>query len=86
MACAFFITYRFFIRAPLKTSRCLFLDFPSLFITHSFASLIYENGNVLLKLGYDLAQGYGVARPMLASDIPEWIIAYQLSDYRVQDK
>lgn len=44
------------------------------------------HGKILLKLGCDLAQGYGIARPMPASDIPEWIIAYQPSDYRVQDK
>ena len=32
-----------------------------------------EHGTVLLKLGCELAQGYGIARPMPASDIPKWI-------------
>ena len=32
-----------------------------------------EHGTILLQLGCDLAQGYGIARPMPASDIPTWI-------------
>jgi diguanylate cyclase (GGDEF)-like protein/PAS domain S-box-containing protein len=32
-----------------------------------------EHGTALLQLGCDLAQGYGIARPMPASDIPVWI-------------
>ncbi|UCX04931.1 sensor domain-containing protein [Shewanella glacialimarina] len=32
-----------------------------------------EHGTVLLQLGCELAQGYGIARPMPASDIPAWI-------------
>jgi diguanylate cyclase (GGDEF)-like protein/PAS domain S-box-containing protein len=32
-----------------------------------------DHGNTLLQLGCDLAQGYGIARPMPASDIPTWI-------------
>ena len=32
-----------------------------------------EHGVVLLKLGCELAQGYGIAKPMQASDIPVWI-------------
>ena len=32
-----------------------------------------EHGTVLLQLGCELAQGYGIARPMPASDIPSWI-------------
>jgi diguanylate cyclase (GGDEF)-like protein len=32
-----------------------------------------EHGTVLLQLGCELAQGYGIARPMPASDIPTWI-------------
>jgi diguanylate cyclase (GGDEF)-like protein/PAS domain S-box-containing protein len=32
-----------------------------------------EHGTALLKLGCDLAQGYGIARPMPAEDIPAWI-------------
>jgi len=32
-----------------------------------------ENGNALLQLGCELAQGYGIAGPMPARDIPTWI-------------
>jgi diguanylate cyclase (GGDEF)-like protein/PAS domain S-box-containing protein len=32
-----------------------------------------EHGTALLKLGCELAQGYGIARPMPASDIPSWV-------------
>jgi EAL domain-containing protein (putative c-di-GMP-specific phosphodiesterase class I) len=32
-----------------------------------------EHGTVLLQLGCELAQGYGIAKPMLASDIPAWV-------------
>ena len=32
-----------------------------------------EHGTTLLQLGCELAQGYGIARPMPASDIPTWI-------------
>jgi diguanylate cyclase (GGDEF)-like protein/PAS domain S-box-containing protein len=32
-----------------------------------------EHGSTLLELGCELAQGYGIARPMPASDIPAWI-------------
>jgi EAL domain-containing protein (putative c-di-GMP-specific phosphodiesterase class I) len=32
-----------------------------------------EHGIILLQLGCDLAQGYGIARPMPASDIPAWV-------------
>ena len=32
-----------------------------------------EHGTELLQLGCDLAQGYGIARPMPASEIPAWI-------------
>lgn len=31
-----------------------------------------EHGMVLLQLGCDLAQGYGIARPMPGADIPAW--------------
>ena len=31
------------------------------------------HGTVLLGLGCELAQGYGIARPMPASDIPDWV-------------
>jgi diguanylate cyclase (GGDEF)-like protein/PAS domain S-box-containing protein len=32
-----------------------------------------EHGLVLLQLGCDLAQGYGIARPMPAAQLPDWI-------------
>ncbi|QSB00891.1 EAL domain-containing protein [Methylomonas sp. EFPC1] len=32
-----------------------------------------EHGLLLLKLGCDNAQGYGIARPMPAADLPAWI-------------
>lgn len=38
------------------------------------------HGIALLKLGCELAQGYGIARPMPASDIPKW-----LSNWKVYD-
>ncbi|ABD83178.1 EAL domain-containing protein [Saccharophagus degradans] len=31
-----------------------------------------EQGEKLLTLGCDLAQGYGIARPMAAEHVPEW--------------
>jgi EAL domain-containing protein (putative c-di-GMP-specific phosphodiesterase class I) len=36
-----------------------------------------EHGTALLQLGCDLAQGYGIANPMQASDIPAWINNWQ---------
>ena len=32
-----------------------------------------EHGTALLQLGCELAQGYGIARPMPANDIPAWM-------------
>ena len=32
-----------------------------------------EHGGLLLKLGCDLAQGYGIARPMPADELPGWV-------------
>ena len=39
-----------------------------------------EQGVALLKLGCELAQGYGIARPMTAGDIPEWISNWKADD------
>ena len=36
-----------------------------------------EHGTALLKLGCELAQGYGIAKPMLASEIPVWVNNWQ---------
>jgi EAL domain-containing protein (putative c-di-GMP-specific phosphodiesterase class I) len=32
-----------------------------------------EHGAALLKLGCNLAQGYGIAKPMPGSDFPTWV-------------
>ncbi len=32
-----------------------------------------EHGEILLRLGCELAQGYAVARPMPASEVPQWV-------------
>lgn len=32
-----------------------------------------EHGSALLQIGCELAQGYGIAKPMPANDIPAWI-------------
>jgi diguanylate cyclase (GGDEF)-like protein/PAS domain S-box-containing protein len=36
-----------------------------------------EHGTRLLELGCELAQGYGIARPMPACDIPDWVNNWQ---------
>jgi diguanylate cyclase (GGDEF)-like protein/PAS domain S-box-containing protein len=36
-----------------------------------------EHGERLLRLGCELAQGYGIARPMPASELPAWITTWQ---------
>jgi len=36
-----------------------------------------EQGITLIRLGCSLGQGYGIARPMPASDIPGWVSAWQ---------
>jgi diguanylate cyclase (GGDEF)-like protein/PAS domain S-box-containing protein len=36
-----------------------------------------EHGALLLRLGCELAQGYGIARPMPARDLPAWAAAWQ---------
>jgi len=36
-----------------------------------------DHGNMLLRLGCNLAQGYGIARPMMAVDLPGWIAAWR---------
>jgi len=34
------------------------------------------HGHMLLRLGCDLAQGYGIARPMPAQDLPDWAASW----------
>ncbi|MFT3963695.1 MAG: EAL domain-containing protein [Propionivibrio sp.] len=36
-----------------------------------------EHGELLLRLGCDLAQGYGIARPMPAGELPAWIATWR---------
>ncbi len=36
-----------------------------------------EHGELLLRLGCDLAQGYGIARPMPADELPGWIAGWR---------
>lgn len=35
------------------------------------------HGNLLLQLGCDMAQGYGIARPMPAHEMPAWAMAWR---------
>jgi diguanylate cyclase (GGDEF)-like protein/PAS domain S-box-containing protein len=44
-----------------------------------------EHGTALLQLGCHLAQGYGIAKPMPASDIPTWISGWK-PDVSWQDR
>ncbi len=36
-----------------------------------------EQGVMLMRLGCDLAQGYGIARPMSGDSLPEWVRQFQ---------
>jgi hypothetical protein len=36
-----------------------------------------EHGAMLLQLGCELAQGYGIARPMPAHELPAWSVAWR---------
>jgi EAL domain-containing protein (putative c-di-GMP-specific phosphodiesterase class I) len=38
------------------------------------------HGVALLQLGCELAQGYGIARPMPAGDIPDWVSNWKADD------
>jgi diguanylate cyclase (GGDEF)-like protein/PAS domain S-box-containing protein len=37
-----------------------------------------EHETLLLSIGCSQAQGYGIARPMPAADLPAWVMAYEL--------
>jgi len=39
-----------------------------------------EHGTALLQLGCELAQGYGIAKPMPASDFPTWLREWKADD------
>ncbi|MCC6757443.1 MAG: EAL domain-containing protein, partial [Arenimonas sp.] len=36
-----------------------------------------EHGRVLLELGCQLGQGYSIAKPMPASQLPDWLRTWQ---------
>ena len=36
-----------------------------------------EHGSMLLQLGCELAQGYGIARPMPAHELPAWVASWK---------
>jgi diguanylate cyclase (GGDEF)-like protein len=36
-----------------------------------------EHGLMLMRLGCDIAQGYGIARPMPAAEVPNWVTHYR---------
>ncbi len=36
-----------------------------------------EHGELLLRLGCDLAQGFGIARPMPAAELPNWLATWR---------
>jgi len=36
-----------------------------------------EHGSMLLQLGCELAQGFGIAPPMLAQEIPAWVLTWR---------
>jgi EAL domain-containing protein (putative c-di-GMP-specific phosphodiesterase class I) len=38
------------------------------------------HGALLLQLGCDLAQGYGIARPMPADELPQWVATWVPDD------
>jgi len=38
------------------------------------------HGIALLQLGCELGQGYVIARPMPADDIPEWVSSWKVDD------
>ncbi|MFT6343126.1 MAG: diguanylate cyclase (GGDEF)-like protein/PAS domain S-box-containing protein [Paraglaciecola sp.] len=40
-----------------------------------------DHGTVLLQMGCELAQGYGIARPMPAGEIHKWVSNWKADDY-----
>lgn len=45
----------------------------------------YQHAALLTQLGCRLAQGYGIARPMPAEDLPAWLTSWQVSPWRFND-
>ncbi|NOQ64066.1 MAG: PAS domain S-box protein [Methyloprofundus sp.] len=45
-----------------------------------------QHGILLLNLGCELGQGYGIARPMPAESIPDWLEHYQVADEWLETK
>ena len=53
-------------------------------LTHAFRRQVIaegveteEHGAMLLQFGCNLGQGYGIARPMPAADLPAWVASYR---------
>ncbi len=73
-----------FVRDMLDDSDDLAIVEGVISLTHAFQRQVIaegvetvEHGLILLLLGCDLAQGYGIARPMPASELPAWITHFQ---------
>jgi EAL domain-containing protein (putative c-di-GMP-specific phosphodiesterase class I) len=69
-----------FVRELLKDSNNLVIVQSVIQLAQSFERGVIaegveteEHGRMLLQLGCDLAQGYGVARPMPAEQLPQWL-------------
>ncbi len=45
-----------------------------------------QHGSMLLELGCELAQGYGIARPMAANELPGWVkrAGYKIGEIRLE--
>ena len=45
----------------------------------------YQHAELLVELGCVQAQGYGIARPMPAEAMPEWLLSWQAKPWRFSD-
>jgi predicted signal transduction protein with EAL and GGDEF domain len=45
-----------------------------------------SHGEALLQMGCDLAQGYGIAKPMPASEFPAWPVGWYPDPIRVNQQ
>lgn len=82
-----------FIRSMLTNSEDLAIVQGVIALGHAFdLDIIAEgvetaaHGAMLLKLGCNLAQGYGIARPMPEKDVLAWISSYQPSELWINTK